>query len=69
MFLRRLNTIHYNTNNLNKKSMKKKEYESPTTQIVELKHVGMLMTSNGVGAMRSGYGTASTDEGTEDTWE
>lgn len=46
MFLRRLNTIHYITNNLNKKSMKKKEYESPTTQIVELQHRTMLLAGS-----------------------
>ena len=46
MFLRRLNIIHYITNNLNKKSMKKKEYESPTTQIVELQHRTMLLAGS-----------------------
>ena len=52
-----------------KKEMNKKDYQKPTMKIVQLRHAGMLMTSNGVRAMRSGYGTASTDEGTEDTWE
>ena len=27
--------------------MKRKEYESPTTQVVQLQHTGMLMTSGG----------------------
>ena len=48
--------------------MNKKDYQRPTTKVVQLRHAGMLMTS-GVGAMRSGYGTASTDDGTEETWE
>ena len=48
--------------------MNKKDYQRPTTKVVKLQHAGMLMTS-GVGAMRSGYGTASTDDGTEETWE
>lgn len=46
----------------------KKDYQKPTMQVVKLRHAGMLMTS-GVEAMRSGYGTASTYEGTEETWE
>ena len=40
--------------------MNKKHYEKPTMQIVQLQHTQMLMAS-GVGAMRSGYGTANTD--------
>ena len=44
--------------------MKKKEYESPTTQIVELKHVGMLMTSGLRGNRGDDYGVAN-----EETWE
>ena len=48
--------------------MKRKDYTKPTMKVVMLRHAGMLMTS-GVGAMRSGYGTASTDDGTEETWE
>ena len=48
--------------------MKTKVYQKPTMKVVQLRHAGMLMTS-GVGAMRSGYGTASTDDGTEETWE
>jgi len=48
--------------------MNKKDYQKPTMQVVQLRHAGMLMTS-GVGATRSGYGTASTEDGTEDTWD
>jgi hypothetical protein len=48
--------------------MSRKIYQKPTTMVVQFRHAGMLMTS-GVGAMRSGYGTASTDDGTEETWE
>ena len=44
--------------------MKRKEYESPTIQVVEVKQTGMLMTS-GVGATRGeDYGNAI-----EETWE
>ena len=39
------------------KIMKRKEYEKPTMQIVELKQTGMLMTS-GFEATRSNYGDA-----------
>ena len=46
MFLRRLNTIHYITNNLNKKSMKKKEYERPTMQVVQLKQQTHLLQAS-----------------------
>ena len=49
--------------------MNRKDYTRPTMRVVMLRHAGMLMTSNGVGAMRSGYGTASTEDGTEQTWE
>ena len=48
--------------------MNRKDYQTPTMKVVQLRHAGMLMTS-GVKAMRSGYGTASTDDGTEETWE
>ena len=46
MFLRRLNIIHYITNNLNKKSMKKKEYERPTMQVVQLKQQTHLLQAS-----------------------
>ena len=48
--------------------MNKKDYLRPTMKVVQLRHAGMLMTS-GVEATRSGYGTASTNDGTEETWE
>ena len=37
--------------------MKKKEYERPAMQVVELKQTGMLMTS-GDEALRTDYGEA-----------
>lgn len=40
--------------------MKRKDYRKPTTQVVKLQHHGMLMES-GVGASRSGYGSANTE--------
>lgn len=50
--------------------MNKKEYKNPTTQVVGLQHTGMLMTSgSGMDATRSGYGTASTGDNTEQTWD
>ena len=54
MNLRKLNTIHYITNILNKANMKKKEYERPTMQVVQLKQTGMLMTSGQVNATMNG---------------
>ena len=44
--------------------MKRKNYEKPTTKVVQLQHMTHLLTTSGVGATRSGYGTAD-----EDTWE
>ena len=46
MFLRRLNTIHYITNNLNKKSMKKKKYEKPSLEVVVLKQQPTLLAGS-----------------------
>ena len=46
--------------------MKKKEYERPTTQVVELKHVGMLMTSGLRGNRGDDYGDAIEDEWNEE---
>ena len=43
--------------------MKKKEYEVPTMQVVQLKQTGMLMTS-GNEVLRTDYG-----EPIVDTWE
>ena len=43
--------------------MKKKEYEKPSVEVVELKQTGMLMTS-GNEVLRTDYG-----EPIEGTWE
>lgn len=48
MFLRRLNTIHYITNNLNKKSMKKKKYEKPSLEVVVLNQKPTLLAGSGL---------------------
>ena len=48
--------------------MKTKDYMKPTMQVVKLQHTGMLMTS-GVQSERRGYGTANTNDGTEQTWD
>ena len=55
MNLQKLNTIHYITNILKQKSMKKKEYERPTMQVVQLKQQSQLLAGS-VGASRDGYG-------------
>ena len=47
MFLRRLNIIHYITNNLNKKSMKKKKYEKPSLEVVVLNQQSSLLQASG----------------------
>ena len=44
--------------------MKKKMYEKPTMEVLECEQEVQLLAGSGVGAMRSGYGTAD-----EDTWE
>ena len=44
--------------------MKKKMYEKPTMQVVQLKHKCQILAGSGVGAMRSNYGTAD-----EYTWD
>ena len=49
MFLRRLNIIHYITNNLNKKSMKKKKYEKPSLEVVVLNQKPTLLAGSGLG--------------------
>lgn len=41
----------------------KNDYQKPTMQIVVLQHTDMLMLSDGMGASRSGYGSAE-----EQTW-
>jgi hypothetical protein len=42
----------------------KKKYEKPSMQVFELKQQPQLLAGSGVGAMRSGYGTAD-----EYTWD
>ena len=49
--------------------MKRKDYEKPTMKIVELQHQSYLLTTSGVQSERRGYGTASTDDDTEQTWD
>ena len=49
--------------------MRKKLYEKPTINIVKLQQQTQLLQASGVEANRSGYGTASTGDGTEQTWE
>ena len=45
--------------------MKKKDYQKPTMQVVQLKQQQQLLAgSNGVQSTRSGYGAA-----TEEEWE
>jgi len=48
--------------------MKRKNYEKPTMKVVELQHRTMLLAGS-LEATRNGYGTASNDDGTEQTWE
>ena len=48
--------------------MKKRFYIRPMTKIIELKTRTILMTS-GLSANRKGYGKASIEDGTEQTWE
>ena len=52
----------------------KKEYTRPTMKVVELRHAGMLMTSDpsGVSAQRSSYTHGRTDGGSgtdEEVWQ
>ena len=44
--LQKLNTIHYITNILKQKSMKKKEYERPTTKVVQLKQRSQILAGS-----------------------
>ena len=39
--------------------MKRKDYEKPTTQVVELQQRTMLLTGSGVVATRNDYGVAN----------
>ena len=51
--------------------MKRKIYDSPTAQVVQLEHQAQLLDGSDYvnNAIRGGYGTASTDDGTVQTWE
>jgi len=54
--------------------MKKKDYQTPTMQVVKLQQQTHLMAGSGVQSMRSGYGNANSDveeteiEGETGTW-
>ena len=61
MFLRRLNIIHYITNNLNKKSMKKKEYEKPSLEVVVLNQKPTLLQASGQADVQD-YNWQTVDE-------
>ena len=47
----------------------KRTYATPAVRIVELRNRGLLMVSGGVSSMRNGYGKASVEDGTEQTWQ
>ena len=47
----------------------KMNYEAPSMEVLEVKMEGFLCLSDGVYASRSGYGTASEADGTEQTWD
>ena len=48
----------------------KQTYAKPAVRIVELRSRGLLMLSgDGVSSMRNGYGKASVEDGTEQTWQ
>jgi len=55
--LRKLNTIHYITNILNKTNMKKKQYEKPSVEVVVLKQQPTLLA----GSVNSGDVSATMD--------
>ena len=55
-------TLFNITNILKQKSMKKKQYEKPSLEVVVMKQTGMLMTS-GNEVLRTDYG-----EPVEQTW-
>ena len=61
MFLRRLNIIHYITNNLNKKSMKKKKYEKPSLEVVVLNQKPTLLQASGQADVQD-YNWQTVDE-------
>ena len=41
--------------------MKRKIYDSPTTQVVQLEHQARLLNGSDIDAVRNGYGDAVTD--------
>ena len=47
----------------------KMNYEAPSMDVLEVKLEVFVCLSNGVNAVRSGYGTASEAAGTEQTWD
>ena len=52
--------------------MKRNSYQKPTMKVVILKQRSHMLAGSeggGVRATRSSYGTASTEDGTEATWE
>ena len=44
--------------------MKRKDYQKPTMNVVQLQHQTHLLAGSGVQSMRSGYGEAQVD-----TWD
>ena len=42
--------------------MKRKDYEKPTMNVVQLQHQTHLLAGSGVQSMRSGYGDAQVEE-------
>ena len=51
--------------------LKKKYYQRPTMKVFELKLHKQIMVNSGSGikSYRSNYGTASTDDNTEQIWD
>lgn len=48
--------------------MKRKDYRKPTMKVVKLQQQTHLLAWS-VDGTRTGYGTTSTNDGTEQTWE
>ena len=42
--------------------MRKKDYQKPTTMVVQLKQQCYILAGSGLAATRDGYGDANTDE-------
>ena len=49
--------------------MKRKDYQKPTMEIVQLQQQTHLMAGSGVESKRSGYGSANSDVDEEDLEE